>query len=254
MLVTVLNKYTYDHPLAADAFSVMRPSPLGNPFPLKSAGGQYERGQSITLYEEWLREALTSKVEVQAVLDALYAKMLQRPLKLLCCCTPRACHADVVAKILMERWHEDIALQAISTPAFRGALRFLSNYYPSPVFGYPTVEHAFAACKTLDPEQRLAIKRATSPGEAKRLGRILTLRPDWEDIKEDVMTRLLMEKFGKHEHLLNLLTATGDLELVERNNWKDRVWGVVDGEGENRLGKILMGLRRCATPFVPTST
>lgn len=252
MLVTVVNKHKDD---VTTAFSVMRPSPLGNPFRLKSAGGEYSRGETITLYEEWLRNALASHHgTITAVMEDLYQEMLAAPLRLMCCCAPRACHADVIAKLLMERWREEIAMQAITTPAFRGSLEFLSNYYPAPVFGYPTVEHAFAACKTLDPDARLAIKHADHPGTAKRMGRAVKLREDWEDIKEDVMMRLVMEKFARHAHLLNLLIATGDLELVERNNWKDRVWGTVDGLGENRLGKILMGVRRCATPSVPTLT
>jgi predicted NAD-dependent protein-ADP-ribosyltransferase YbiA (DUF1768 family) len=57
------------------------------------------------------------------------------------------------------------------------------------------------------------------------------------------MSQLLVRKFA-HPELQELLLATGDQEIQEGNNWNDRFWGVCDGEGENILGKLLMGLRR----------
>ena len=35
-----------------------------------------------------------------------------------------------------------------------------------------------------------------------------------------------------------------DEYLEEGNNWGDKVWGTVNGEGENNLGKILMRVRK----------
>jgi predicted NAD-dependent protein-ADP-ribosyltransferase YbiA (DUF1768 family) len=38
--------------------------------------------------------------------------------------------------------------------------------------------------------------------------------------------------------------ATGSEEIIEWNNWGDRIWGkTYDGVGENHLGKILMKIR-----------
>ncbi|WP_242837734.1 NADAR domain-containing protein [Ruminococcus albus] len=39
------------------------------------------------------------------------------------------------------------------------------------------------------------------------------------------------------------LLATGGEELVEGNDWNDRIWGKVNGQGENRLGIIFMKVR-----------
>ena len=124
---------------------------------------------------------------------------------------------------------------------------FLSNFYPAPVqigaFEYPTTEHYFQAMKAVDAIGRERIRLADNPGLAKSLGRTCALRPDWEIVKVDVMLRGVRSKFGQHPDLADKLIATGDALLVEGNTWDDRIWGVVDGEGENMLGLILMLVR-----------
>jgi ribA/ribD-fused uncharacterized protein len=136
--------------------------------------------------------------------------------------------------------------------SFSGEYEFLSNFYPSIVIDelsimYPSVEHAFQAAKTLDKSLRetfLAPK--LTPGQAKRLGRKLVLREDWEDVKIDVMHKLLRSKFG-HPILKFSLIQTGDAMLIEGNYWHDEVWGVCScpkhGKGTNHLGKLLMKVR-----------
>jgi predicted NAD-dependent protein-ADP-ribosyltransferase YbiA (DUF1768 family) len=57
------------------------------------------------------------------------------------------------------------------------------------------------------------------------------------------METLVREKFTRHAPLAELLVATGDLDLVERNRWRDTFWGVCNGIGENHLGRILMIVR-----------
>jgi ribA/ribD-fused uncharacterized protein len=130
---------------------------------------------------------------------------------------------------------------------FQGKNRFLSNFYPARVeFGgvvYPTVEHAYQAAKTLDPELRKKVRAAAKPGLAKRLGRGVALRPNWETVKCRVMFLLLRWKFHL-QPLRGQLLATGAAELVEGNRWGDTYWGVCRGEGENRLGKLLMQVRK----------
>lgn len=137
---------------------------------------------------------------------------------------------------------EEIEAQARSTPAFRGVLGFLSNFAPAPVFGFPTVEHAYVAAKTLDPDVREQIKAVRTPGQVKRFGRKIDLRPDWEDVKVDIMRTLVVEKF-KDPDLAAKLLATGDVPLVEHNHWGDTFWGMCRGRGENVLGSILMEVR-----------
>lgn len=133
--------------------------------------------------------------------------------------------------------------QAQATPAFRGVLAFCSNMHPAPVFGYASVEHAFVASKTLDDGERARVRAERDPYRAKRLGRGLTLRPDWDRIRLEVMETLVREKFTRHAALAAQLAATGTLDLVERNHWRDTFWGVCQGRGENHLGRILMKVR-----------
>ena len=136
---------------------------------------------------------------------------------------------------------------------FDGKYAFLSNFYESPCdfegILYTTVEHAFQAAKTLDRNERLKIAVAETPGKAKRMGRSVTLRPDWEEIKIDVMRQCLHSKF-KDPDLVFALLDTGDEELVEGNTWHDNCWGnctceqCVNKPGENKLGKLLMEIRK----------
>ena len=130
--------------------------------------------------------------------------------------------------------------------SFEGEYAFLSNFYEHPisngVITFPTNEHYFQAMKTLEDDERLAIARAATPGQAKRMGRSVKLRPDWESIKLDVMETAVRIKFTAPE-LAAKLIATGDEELVEGNWWNDTFWGVCNGVGENHLGKILMKVR-----------
>ena len=136
---------------------------------------------------------------------------------------------------------------------FDGQYAFLSNFYPSPFVHegivYPTNEHFFQAMKTLDVEIRKAIAAAPTPGAAKRMGRHVSLRPDWEKIKVDVMRTGLMLKFTDAA-LAEKLLATGDEELIEGNFWHDNTWGSCQCDacfnipGRNMLGMLLMELRK----------
>ena len=116
---------------------------------------------------------------------------------------------------------------------------FLSNFYWSEIefegITYPTNEHFFQAMKSLDINERRAIANCRTPGQAKRMGRQVALRPDWEEVKIDVMREGLYRKFA-------------DEELVEGTWWHDRYWGVCKcakcgGKGENHLGQLLMEVR-----------
>lgn len=139
------------------------------------------------------------------------------------------------------------ATQSVVGP-FRGEYAFLSNFHPAPVefegILYPTVEHAYQAAKTLNREERQRIANLPTPGAAKRAGKQVQLRPDWEDVKIDVMTRLVRRKFTCYPDLAEKLLATGDLPIVEINTWKDTFWGVCEGVGQNHLGRILMAVRK----------
>ena len=129
---------------------------------------------------------------------------------------------------------------------FAGPYRFLSNFFPRPLLWegdrYPTAEHAYQAAKCGRSDHFELVRNALNPGAAKRMGRKISLRGDWEAVKEKVMLSVVRAKFAD-PYLRRKLIATDTAELVEGNTWGDRFWGVCRGEGENRLGKILMKVR-----------
>ncbi len=130
--------------------------------------------------------------------------------------------------------------------SFQGKYRFLSNFYACPIpyegLVYPTSEHAYQAAKTTDLFERKCIQAAATPGQAKKLGRSITLRPDWDIIKLDVMREILNIKFGTLPFKASLL-STDNEELVEGNTWNDTYWGKCNGVGDNHLGRLLMEIR-----------
>lgn len=129
---------------------------------------------------------------------------------------------------------------------FTGVFRFLSNFYSSEVeyegIRYPTAEHAYQAAKTLDRSERVRISCLQTPGDAKRSGRCVDLRENWDEIKVAVMEDILRAKF-KDPTLKSRLIETGSIQLEEGNTWGDTFWGVCGGIGENKLGKALMKIR-----------
>lgn len=138
---------------------------------------------------------------------------------------------------------------------FRGKYFFLSNFYNE---GGITNEHRFQAMKAVHPQVRNEILNAPTAKEAKRLGRLTALRPDWEDVKLEMMEQTLHIKFSNESLRLKLI-ETGDEVLIEGNWWGDRYWGACPGYlygnqrwdgktktwyGENKLGQLLMKLRK----------
>lgn len=131
---------------------------------------------------------------------------------------------------------------------FRGEFDFLSNFYRTPVefegFEYPTLEHAFHAAKSSDPDYRRQIQSAVTPARAKAFGRTGCKLPvRWNTIRLDVMDKLVRQKFRFGTDMATRLLATQDAYLEEGNTWNDTFWGVCRGEGENQLGRILMRVR-----------
>lgn len=130
--------------------------------------------------------------------------------------------------------------------SFRGNLGFLSNFHEATIYvdgeRYRSVEHAYQAYKTTDPWSRKLIREARTPGEAKKLGKSVLLRGDWDEVKIDLMRSFVRKKF-ENPFLRPLLLATDRATLVEGNTWNDTFWGVCRGVGQNWLGKILMEVR-----------
>ena len=143
---------------------------------------------------------------------------------------------------------------------------FCSNFFPVPITvtiltpdgsvteTYPSVEHAFQAAKTSVADER---KEFQNPelyaGTAKKMGRFVTLRKNWESCKVSTMAALLHIKF-QNPNMRELLLETRPKMLIEGNYWHDNFWGICfcpasskgceGATGINTLGKLLMNLRR----------
>ena len=136
---------------------------------------------------------------------------------------------------------------------FRDDYRFLSNFYHSPISFkrniYPTAEHLFQSLKTRDKDQQGEIRRARNPAAAKRIGRQVHLRTDWEKMKNRLMFMVVRLKFSQNPELGRALLRTEEWILIEGNDWHDNHWGnclcsrCEDIKGENILGEILMKVR-----------
>ena len=131
--------------------------------------------------------------------------------------------------------------------SFRNEYYFLSNFYEAPVtyngITYKNNEAAFQAQKVAPSKEAMLEFKDLNPTEAKKLGRKVSLRPDWENVKVGVMEDLVYAKFSQNTDLQEKLIDTGDEYLEEGNTWGDRVWGAVNGVGANLLGQILMEVR-----------
>lgn len=127
---------------------------------------------------------------------------------------------------------------------FRDEYFFLSNFYPCRInycgLSFTSAESAFQAMK--NPAQALQFVLLT-PSEAKRRGRSVSLRSDWAQVKEKIMYEICLAKFTQNADLKEQLLKTGDSVLIEGNTWNDTEWGVCRGNGDNKLGKILMRIR-----------
>ena len=131
---------------------------------------------------------------------------------------------------------------------FKDEYSWLSNFWPADVEyegkKFPSVEHAYVYAKMLfknDIEYRKIVEMTAR--EVKAYGREVELIADWDKQKVVIMTMLVHSKFDNSPELAEKLLATGNCYIEETNYWKDRFWGVCDGEGENRLGFILMCTR-----------
>jgi len=131
---------------------------------------------------------------------------------------------------------------------FRGKYFFLSNFFPAEVtfegITYQNNEAAFQAQKIFDNEGKRAFADL-QPKDAKRRGRHVRLRQDWEDVKDGIMEEIVRAKFTQNPKLKEQLLSTGNAQLIEGNTWNDWYWGVdmKSGAGKNHLGKILMKIR-----------
>lgn len=131
---------------------------------------------------------------------------------------------------------------------FEGEDHYLSNFHNSPMeyngLKFLNAESAFQSQKATDP---MVMNQFVDlpPNKAKALGRKVVLRDDWEKVKDQVMYEVVKNKFTQNPDLGRKLKETGDAFLEEGNSWNDTYWGICSytGEGDNKLGEILMRVR-----------
>jgi ribA/ribD-fused uncharacterized protein len=134
-----------------------------------------------------------------------------------------------------------------------------SNFYrhktPLVIRGkeYATSEHFYQAAKYFpseeygiegDPEYAEKIRLASTPGEAKKLGRKGKVDVDkWDKTKDYWMIIVLFEKFHQDSKCRDMLLSTGDARLHEDSPY-DAYWGCMpDDSGKDRLGEMLVDVR-----------
>lgn len=135
---------------------------------------------------------------------------------------------------------------------FKDEYAFLSNFYECEMIYkgrvFQSSEAAFHSEKCAveaDKDKFVGI----DPAASKKLGRKITLRTDWDDVREHIMLDIVREKFIQNTALADKLRATGDSYLMEGNWWRDQFWGVYPEtgtpgvDGLNVLGQILMRVR-----------
>lgn len=129
---------------------------------------------------------------------------------------------------------------------FDGEYAYLSNFYPAAtMYGrliYPSSETAYQAAKCVNPGDTVQFT-GLSAKQAKRRGRQIKLREDWDEIRLQVMYDVVYAKFSQNPDLARKLIDTYPTYLEEGNTWGDTFWGVSNGAGSNHLGKILMQVR-----------
>ena len=134
---------------------------------------------------------------------------------------------------------------------FKDKYYFLSNYYKAPVMYHGILftnnEAAFQSAKLIGTKYEYRRREFSNlpPNQAKRKGRQVVLRPDWEQVKDKVMYDIVKSKFKTNAGLKTKLLATGNVILIEGNTWNDTYWGydLNKKQGLNKLGNILMQVR-----------
>ncbi len=143
-----------------------------------------------------------------------------------------------------------LAEQLKQIPAFRNEAGFLSNFAPYYHDEYMKIdhviylsnEHFYQAMKFTNKDKQRMISNHDFKGLKGYVRTLGPINPDWDNIRNSVMRTGLEYKFNL-PRFKTLLLSTGDEEIVERNTWRDTYWGVYQGKGENRLGKMLMEIR-----------
>jgi len=125
---------------------------------------------------------------------------------------------------------------------------FLSNYFECPIISkkikWKSIEHYYQAQKFTGTIKEDQTRKLSSPDSDKCYAHSFQhlWRPDWDEVKIEIMREAVRDKFFQSAILAEELIATRSAILIEDSK-KDFFWGISDGTGQNMLGKILMKVR-----------
>lgn len=131
---------------------------------------------------------------------------------------------------------------------FKGEYDFLSNRFGCRFvwhgLQYGSVEAAFQSSKCADESER-KVFAGCSADKAALKGKELVPFHGWEEARLDIMESIQEAKFEQNPALMKKLIDTGTHLLINGNNKQETYWGVglYSWQGENHLGKIIMGIR-----------
>ena len=100
--IQVLNKHHLkagEH-LPYPTINIMRPNPLGNPFPITKDS---DRNMVVDQFDIWLEDQLKAgDAKVCQALDTIMTLGSQEEgVGLICCCAPARCHGDVIKRYVL---------------------------------------------------------------------------------------------------------------------------------------------------------
>lgn len=210
---------------------VDRASVLGNPFVMHT---ESERAEVCRKYKQHFRLSLIkNQTFINEVTRLMGIYNHYGKLELFCWCAPKQCHAETIKECI-----------ETAITSFRDENYFLSNMYPCIItLGKHTFTCAEAAFQAAKCPERMAEFYNLNGFEAKKLGRTVALRSDWDEVKLKVMHTILRAKFHQHLDLMKKLIHTKSTYLIEGNTWGDTFWGICNGAGKNNLGRLLMWVR-----------
>mgnify|MGYP002851785871 CR=1 FL=1 len=114
---------------------------------------------------------------------------------------------------------------------------------------YTNPEAMFQSMKLLNKEQRKQFS-SLSPATAKKMGRSVSLRDDWEEVKYDCMLQTVLARCEQEVNFSETLKHTGDSFIFEdTTGWHDNEWGCCSCDkcsgkkSKNMLGLALMDAR-----------
>lgn len=149
--------------------------------------------------------------------------------------------------------------------AFQGEPAFLSNLHPANFvmrgIKFNCAEQAYqfyrAACvNNLEASQ--SILKCADPKDIRLMGKKLDPSVKWDQIKDEKMKMIVLNKFTQNKELALKLIGTGNTRLIEATRcpyWGagltlgSREWGKGYFPGQNKLGELIMEVREELRPL-----